>query len=349
MTPKISVVVPAYNVGKFVAECLESILSQDFDAFEIVVVDDGSPDDSGKICDEFAARDARVRVFHKENGGVSAARKFGTERSRGEWICFVDGDDALPPNALSALFAGTQKFPDADIVEGGSTEFRESAELRGRGVPVPAPARSREPFDGSGLEYAREVASRRGLFSLAPWRKLIRREVLLKTAALDVPRKINSSEDTMMNMRAATGTRRVARIPEIVYCYRRNEQSVTGSKAAKLRAPAEHHAFWWNFAKSRFADQSEEWQIVWKIYAAATLPSMFVRSSGKFLTHPQIRPFVPAIAFVLKSGTPLAFARTVKFVMLATAFPFSLVPESVFRSALRAAYALLTFLRNRRK
>ena len=102
-SPKISVIVPVYKVEKYLPECIESVLAQTFADFELILVDDGSPDNSGAICDAYAARDPRIRVFHKENGGVTSARRLGVERSRAEWIFFLDGDDWLESQALEKL------------------------------------------------------------------------------------------------------------------------------------------------------------------------------------------------------------------------------------------------------
>ncbi|MCM1312359.1 MAG: glycosyltransferase [Bacteroides sp.] len=93
--PKISVIVPVYNVEKYLHRCIDSILAQIFTDFELLLVDDGSTDGSGSICDEYAKKDSRVRVFHKANGGVSSARNMGLDHARGEWITFVDSDDWL--------------------------------------------------------------------------------------------------------------------------------------------------------------------------------------------------------------------------------------------------------------
>lgn len=90
---RISVIVPIYNTEQYLPRCIDSILSQTFTDFELLLIDDGSKDDSGKICDEYAAKDARVRVFHKENGGVSSARNLGLDCAIGEWVTFVDSDD----------------------------------------------------------------------------------------------------------------------------------------------------------------------------------------------------------------------------------------------------------------
>lgn len=91
--PKISVIVPVYNVEKYLSRCINSILDQTFSDFELLLIDDGSKDKSGEICDEYAERDNRIKVFHKENGGVSSARNVGLDNAKGEWICFCDSDD----------------------------------------------------------------------------------------------------------------------------------------------------------------------------------------------------------------------------------------------------------------
>lgn len=91
--PKISVIVPVYKAEKYLHRCVDSILAQTFTDFELLLVDDGSPDSSGSICDHYAAADPRVHVFHKPNGGVGSARNFGLDNARGEWITFVDADD----------------------------------------------------------------------------------------------------------------------------------------------------------------------------------------------------------------------------------------------------------------
>lgn len=100
-SPKISVIVPVYKVEKYLRACIDSILAQTFTDFELILIDDGSPDNCGAICDEYAEKDARIRVFHKENGGVSSARNLGIERSRGEWIAFVDSDDWVESDKFS--------------------------------------------------------------------------------------------------------------------------------------------------------------------------------------------------------------------------------------------------------
>lgn len=99
----ISVIVPIYNTEKYLSCCINSILSQTYTNFELLLVDDGSTDESSIICDEYALKDSRVRVFHKANGGVTSARRFGVQTARGEWVTFVDSDDELHIDALQIL------------------------------------------------------------------------------------------------------------------------------------------------------------------------------------------------------------------------------------------------------
>ena len=102
--PLISVVVPVYNVEKYLPKCLDSLLAQSWQELEIIVVDDGSPDNSWDIMQEYARRDSRVRPIRQKNGGLSAARNAGVEAARGEWIGFLDSDDYVAPEMYERLY-----------------------------------------------------------------------------------------------------------------------------------------------------------------------------------------------------------------------------------------------------
>ena len=110
--PKISIIVPVYNVEQYLPRCIDSILNQSFADFELLLIDDGSKDKSGAICDEYAAKDSRVRVYHKENGGVSSARNIGLENARGEWLSFIDGDDVI----TEGYFNIRQEHEGVDVI-----------------------------------------------------------------------------------------------------------------------------------------------------------------------------------------------------------------------------------------
>lgn len=103
MIPKISIIVPVYNAEKYLPSCVDSILAQTFTEFELLLIDDGSQDCSGSICDEYGVKDRRVRVFHQKNQGVSAARNLGLDNAQGKWITFVDSDDLLISNFCEIL------------------------------------------------------------------------------------------------------------------------------------------------------------------------------------------------------------------------------------------------------
>lgn len=112
MLPTITIIVPVYNVEKYLPRCINSILKQSYTNFEVLLIDDGSLDRSGNICDDYSALDPRVRTFHKANGGVSSARNLGIENAKGEWIAFVDSDDYLEVDYLSELFSYTSNKTD---------------------------------------------------------------------------------------------------------------------------------------------------------------------------------------------------------------------------------------------
>ena len=113
--PLISVIVPVYNVERYLPRCIESILGQTYTNFELILVDDGTPDRSGIICDRYAEKDSRIKVIHKENGGVSSARNAGIDAAQGEWITFIDSDDWVSDKYLEKLESFTL-FSEIDFV-----------------------------------------------------------------------------------------------------------------------------------------------------------------------------------------------------------------------------------------
>ena len=117
-TPKISIIVPVYNVEKYIRRCLDSIQAQTFTDWECICIDDGTPDNSGKICDEYAEKDRRFVVLHKENGGVSSARNAGLDVAKGEWITFVDSDDWVEKETYEIAIDAAEKNC-ADLVQFG--------------------------------------------------------------------------------------------------------------------------------------------------------------------------------------------------------------------------------------
>ncbi|MGN0884695.1 MAG: glycosyltransferase family 2 protein [Candidatus Spyradosoma sp.] len=252
--PKISVIVPVYKVEKYLPECIESVLAQTFMDFELILVDDGSPDNSGAICDAYVARDPRIRVFHKENGGVTSARRLGVERSRGEWITFVDSDDKLFPNALRDLATAADAHPDADLVEAAMSR-EESANQS----PSTEPG-SQSVLCVTGLEYAVATASHKMIWIPGPVAKIIRKSVLVSANALDVPAWINFGEDLMMCIRLARNVRKAVRVPSMVYFYRPNPNGA----CATIRRSAKYYADWLHECERALpGGVSGAWRGVW--------------------------------------------------------------------------------------
>lgn len=121
MNIKISILVPIYNVEQYLSRCIDSVLSQEFTEYELILVDDGSPDSCPQICDEYARKDSRIKVIHKKNGGLVSARLAGFENSKGKYLMFLDSDDYLLPNALTVLYDKIEE--GYDIVKGNDVRF----------------------------------------------------------------------------------------------------------------------------------------------------------------------------------------------------------------------------------
>ena len=127
--PRLSIIVPVYKVEQYIHKCVEFILNQSFSDFELLLVDDGSPDNCGKICDEYAKKDGRIRVIHKENGGLSDARNFGIEAAKGEVLSFIDSDDYIDSHMYEEMLEYMDKHnldvvcADVYIVRGEKLKF----------------------------------------------------------------------------------------------------------------------------------------------------------------------------------------------------------------------------------
>ena len=207
----ISIIIPVYNTEAYLPACLDSILSQRFTDFEVLLVDDGSRDGSGAICDEYAARDPRVRVFHKENGGVSAARNLALEQAGGAWVCFVDSDDQLTPGGLQALYDGI-----SDQVDLVMADFIKTT------LPVepvkPGPCETRLIDRNEAMVSMFNQPDRR--FEGYVFAKLFRRDLILK-ASLCFDPAIAIKEDTLfvVSYLSLAAARRVSVSSAPVYYY----------------------------------------------------------------------------------------------------------------------------------
>ena len=168
---KVSVIMPVYKVEKYVARAIESILAQTLKEFEFLIVDDGSPDNSGKICDEHAAKDSRIRVFHRENGGAPSARNMAMDHARGKYYYFMDGDDWAEPTMLEDMCRLAEEH-DAQLVITGyyiDTYYNDSDYITFHQVQ-PDAVYDRQSF----RENAYKLFDSNLLYT--PWNKLYNRE-----------------------------------------------------------------------------------------------------------------------------------------------------------------------------
>ena len=126
--PVISVIVPVYNAEKYLRECLDSIVNQTYKNIEIILVDDGSTDGSGAICDEYADKDVRIKVYHIPNGGVSNARNLGIDNANGEYLMFVDSDDEVSRDCIEKLYCAIE-YKEQDLVIGNFCDVYENRKI----------------------------------------------------------------------------------------------------------------------------------------------------------------------------------------------------------------------------
>ncbi len=221
MNPKVSIIVPVYKAEKYLPATINSLLLQDYDNFEVVLVDDGSPDSSGSICDEYMMKDSRVVVFHKDNGGVTSARRFGIEKATGEWIIFVDADDQLRDGAISYYVNAAIKY-NADIVITPNLRFSD-----GEWKPV--------NMFASGVydrpAYLKLLAN--GLISSGIGGKLMKKN-LFEEGTLIIPRSITNNEDLLMNFRLSHKLKKIyCDKSNSFYMYFVREGSATMTTAGK--------------------------------------------------------------------------------------------------------------------
>ena len=164
--PKISVIVPVYNAEKYLHRCVDSILAQTFPDFELLLIDDGSMDKSGEICDDYGEKDERVSVFHKLNGGVSSARNLGLDKAKGEWITFIDADDYVSVDYFDSIAEQS-----ADLIVLHNRIIYEDGSSHEEAIPT------QNIF---GKDKVNEFLKRNLLFMImrAPWGKLFRHSLI---------------------------------------------------------------------------------------------------------------------------------------------------------------------------
>lgn len=216
----ISVVVPIYNAEKYICKMAHSVFSQRFQDWEMLLVDDGSKDSSGSICDALAAQDSRIKVFHTPNRGVTAARKFGVEKASGEWIYFVDADDAMAPDSMEIMVEAGQ---GCDIVIGNKQIVSGTSAV--------------DEIMNAKNEYLNSLEFLSGLIvnkiSQYITGRMFRKE-LFENGTIDIPAELIMAEDFIMNVQLGNKAKRIALVKDIVYKYYVYDESVSHTFRSSL-------------------------------------------------------------------------------------------------------------------
>ena len=229
--PEFSIIVPIYKVEPYLRQCIDSILAQTYPDFELILVDDGSPDNCGKICDEYATADARVKVIHKPNGGLVSARKAGVQLASGKYILNIDGDDYIGSNLLQTLHTIIAEHAP-DLVAFGLKKVKNDGmitQIDLNGLSADRLYRTQEAGFYDALVYDRRI----GHFNYGPilpsiWSKAAKREIMVP-AMLAVPDDVVMGEDLAATNQALCMCNTVFISGATEYYYRFNDQSLTNT------------------------------------------------------------------------------------------------------------------------
>lgn len=217
---QVSIIVPVYQVEKYLRQCIDSILAQTFTDFELILVDDGSKDQSGQICEEYARMDGRVQVIHKENGGLSDARNRGLDRVAGNYFMFVDSDDYIAPTMLECLYQNIVSA-EADIAICNYLYFFENDREKDFSTNLKS-----EVLPASEIFYNRKNEHNYGIWTVA-WNKLYRSESLRRVRF----RFGKYHEDEFWANDIYQMDIKVVTIPECLYYYRQRDNSIMGKES----------------------------------------------------------------------------------------------------------------------
>lgn len=216
---EVSIIVPVYQVEKYIRQCVDSILAQTFTDFELILVDDGSKDQSGQICDEYARMDTRVKVIHKENGGAADTRNRGMDQSVGNYVMFVDSDDYIAPTMLECLYKNMLN-ENADIAACNYLYFFENDSKKDFATNVKS-----EVLTGSEIFYYKKNERNYGFWTVV-WNKLMKRETVGKVRF----RSGKYYEDEFWANEIYQMDIKIVTIPECLYYYRQHENSTMRQK-----------------------------------------------------------------------------------------------------------------------
>ena len=221
----VSVIVPVYNIENYLRKCIESLLDQETDCnYEIILVDDGSTDNSGKICDEYAEECSNITVYHTENRGLSEARNYGIDRSHGKYLTFVDSDDHVGKRYIQIMYTSLIRHTNAQIATIGVVSVTENQKIDNKGQTRLLQSKVVNKIDGLSRMFAR-----RGMGGVSAWAKMYHRELFndirfpkgkLYEDMLTVPYLFEKSENIIINF-------------EVEYFYLTRSESISQRKVTE--------------------------------------------------------------------------------------------------------------------
>ena len=226
INPLFSVIIPIYNAEKYLAYCIDSILSQEFNSLEIILINDGSSDNSEQICKYYASKDSRIHVFSKKNEGVSSARNLGLSKAKGEWICFIDADDLLKENFFSDAY-NTIKLKNIDLYTFGCNTLKNNIE--------------KKLFSYKEGYYNINTFWHEQYHHLASWGYLLSKNII-KNSQLKFSTQLIMSEDRVFMAEYFLHCNIIYSTSKNYYLYRLTDESACGSKMTYKKAKSQLQA-----------------------------------------------------------------------------------------------------------
>lgn len=245
----LSLIIPIYNASTYLAFSLESLLSQPFQDFELILVDDGSTDDSASICDAYAAKDDRIKVLHEAHHGVAHSRQVGLETAKGEYILYVDADDQVEPGMVADMYHEAV-MKKADLVICDYRELTHEGEVYCK----------QEPTALDGVAVLEDILD--GKLYGALWNKMMRREWLMKTKA-SFPQELTMREDLIFLSQCLPYAQKIAYIAKAYYGYeRRNTSALTSNYLNESPSYYDQESLWVSLIlKNKFLSNSIRLQL----------------------------------------------------------------------------------------
>lgn len=226
MNDKISIIIPVYKVPlNYLKKCIDSVINQSYQNIEVIIVDDGSPDDCGKVCDNYSKKDKRVKAIHQENKGLSGARNTGFNNSTGEWILFVDGDDYLEPNCCNVLIKRAERNFDVICFDSIRDENGKKKNIKSKLESGHIYINENKKLQLLTLDFNSHIST--------AWGKLYNRSFLFRNNVLHDENLKQGAEGIEFCIRLFEKAKKVMYIDEYLYNYIYNENSISSIPSDK--------------------------------------------------------------------------------------------------------------------